>query len=469
MKKLIIALFMLSSLSIMAQQREVANPKLEALQNEKDQAVLAQKIMALKDGTDDDLMVLVEYYTKDPAKKEAVIKTLQKKYPVSQNARMMRMMSFLNIEEIPKMEAHLQSMINANPNLNLDMEKSLLSSRYAEEPNSAKVLKYVNSMEDPAFKLRALTMAIELMAPIDKAKALELATAKFEEAKKLKGKTALVEPLMVDPKAAYDDFINIYSKLLFKAGKNEQAYKYTIEAYNNIKNRDGELTENYAYLSSLNGKYEEALPILAKVVKEGKLEARYIEQVRMGYAKLNPGKDVDAYIAELKKDFINKTKSYVEKLIVNETPPDFYIKDVNGKKVTLADFKGKTIILDFWATWCGPCVESFPAMQMAVDRYKDDPNVKFLFIHTAERVADPLTDAKNFLSKRGYRFDLYMDTKDPVLKAPPALAAFKITGIPMKYIIDGNGQIRFKVSGFKGKDEAVTEEVVQMVEMARKS
>lgn len=470
MKKIILAILMFSSLSIMAQQTGEgdANPNLEALKNEKNQIVLQQKLKALENGTDEDLMILIQYHDKDAAKKEAVTKTLLKKYPQSQNARMMRMMSFLKLKGLPEMETHLQSLKKDYPNINLDMEKSLLSSAYAEEPNSAKVLQHVNSMEDPAFRLRALTMATELMAAIDNARALELASGELEGAKKMKGKTALIEPLKVDPKAAYDDFINLYGKLLFKAGKNEEAYPYTIEAYNNIKNRDEELMENYAFLSSLNGKYEEALPVLANAVKEGKFEQKYIDQVKKCYKALNPDKDVDAYIADLKSVFIDKIKTDVAKLMINEAAPNFTVKDVNGKTVSLTDFKGKTIVLDFWATWCGPCVASFPAMQMAANRYANDPSVKFLFIHTWENVADPLTDAKSFLSKRNYKFDLYMDTKDPVTKAPPAATIFKIDGIPAKFIIDGNGRIRFNISGFEGKSEAAAEEVVQMVELARK-
>lgn len=470
MKKIILAILMLSSLSLMAQQREdeAVDAKLKALTSEKNVTVRQQKIKALENGTDEDLMLLIQYYDKNAAKKEAVIKMLQKKYPQSQNARMMRMVSFLKLKRIPEMEIHLQSLIKEYPNLNLDMEKSLLSSAYAEVPDAKKVLQHINSMKDPAFKLRALAMAIELMAAIDNTKALELATHELEEAIKMKGKTALIAPLKVDPKAAYDDYINLYGKLLFNAGKFDEAYKYTSEAYNSIKNKDGELIENYAFLSSLNGKYEEALPILANSVKEGKFDQKYIEQVRKGYATLNPGKDVDAYITALKSVFIDKIKTQVSKLMISKAAPNFTVTDVNGKLVSLADFKGKTIVLDFWATWCGPCVASFPAMQMAVNRYVNDPNVKFLFIHTWENDPNPLADAKNFLSKRDYKFDLYMDPRDPATKHSAAADAFKIDGIPAKFIIDGNGKVRFEVAGFEGKNEAAAEEIVQMVELARK-
>ncbi|MCK7556354.1 TlpA family protein disulfide reductase [Chitinophaga sedimenti] len=274
--------------------------------------------------------------------------------------------------------------------------------------------------------------------------------------------------MKLNPQATYYSFINTYGKLLFKAGDNRLAYQFTTEAYNNISERDNELVENYAFLSSLNGQYKDALPVLAKSVKEGKFEKRYVDEVRKAYSHLNPGKDVDAYIAELQKGFIDKIKAHVSTLLINQAAPNFSVTDVSGNKVSLADFKGKTIVLDFWATWCGPCVESFPAMQMAANRYAGDPNVKFLFIHCWENVADPLTDAKNFLAKRNYAFDLYMDPKDPATRRSTAADAFKVNGIPAKFIIDGNGRIRFSVSGFSGKAEAAAEEVVQMVEMARK-
>ncbi|QEH43235.1 TlpA disulfide reductase family protein [Chitinophaga sp. XS-30] len=468
MKKLIVIVLLLASTGVMAQQQSGENPQLEALKAEKSQPALQAKIKTLENGSAEDLDILIQFYAEDPVKRAGYIKRLVKKYPESQPAMMARLRPFMKLTKAQEGEGLLRSMMKDYPGVNLDIEKTLVACQYAEIPDTANVMRYINMIAIPAAKVGGLIQVLDIIADFDNATALHLAAKNLEMVKKTKQLPAQGSVTKIDPQTMYYRYINTYAKLLFKAGDNDEAYKFTTEAYNNIREKDEVLVENYAFLSSLNGRHGEALPVLSKAVKEGKFEQRYVDQVRKAYAHLHPGKDVDAYIADLQQDFIDKIKAHVATLLINEAAPEFTVTDVNGRKVSLADFKGKTIVLDFWATWCGPCVESFPAMQIAANRYANDPDVKFLFIHCWENVADPLTDARNFLSKRNYTFDLYMDPVDPDTKRSLAADAFKVNGIPAKFIIDGKGRIRFSVSGFSGKAEAAAEEVVQMVEMARK-
>lgn len=71
--------------------------------------------------------------------------------------------------------------------------------------------------------------------------------------------------------------------------------------------------------------------------------------------------------------------------MLNSPAPHFILKDLNGKTVSLSDYKGKTLVLEFWATWCPYCRKSFPSTQLLLNKYKDDANVKFLFIDTREK------------------------------------------------------------------------------------
>jgi peroxiredoxin len=106
-------------------------------------------------------------------------------------------------------------------------------------------------------------------------------------------------------------------------------------------------------------------------------------------------------------------------------------------------------------------------MQMAVDKYKSDPDVKFLFIHTWERTATPAADAKAYLDSMKYNFQVLMDTKDTETKTNKAVDSYHVTSIPAKFVIDKEGNIRFKLKGFNGSKEAAVDEIFMMIEMIK--
>jgi thiol-disulfide isomerase/thioredoxin len=179
----------------------------------------------------------------------------------------------------------------------------------------------------------------------------------------------------------------------------------------------------------------------------------------------------DTYMAEIDRQLGERFQERLPSKMIDEPAPAFTLQDLKGNTVSLEDYKGKTVVVDFWATWCGPCKASFPAMQLAVNKYKDSPDVKFLFIHTWEREDNATGQARRYIKGMKYDFQVLMDLRDEATHTNPVVQSYHVTGIPTKFVIDKNGHIRFRLTGFSrgAADAAVAEELMAMIRLAQKS
>jgi cytochrome c biogenesis protein CcmG, thiol:disulfide interchange protein DsbE len=121
------------------------------------------------------------------------------------------------------------------------------------------------------------------------------------------------------------------------------------------------------------------------------------------------------------------------------------IKNTPAKKITLTDYMGKVVYVDFWASWCGPCQRSFPVLDKLRAKYKNQ-GFEVLAINMDEKVED----AHGFLTKYPVGFPI---AHDPVGKVGDL---YQLKGMPSGYIVDRKGVVNYVVVGFDEKAEAAT-------------
>lgn len=250
--------------------------------------------------------------------------------------------------------------------------------------------------------------------------------------------------------------------ILLKANRQEEALKTLAEAVARTKNASPEVNEHYARAMIISGATRAVLEKIPAFISQGHSTAVMKAILKEAYIKekSNDSGWTD-YLARLENAAREKLRAELSRRILDLPAPAFTLNDLEGGLLSLADFKGKTVILDFWAAWCGPCRASFPGMKSIVEKYRDDPQVKALFINSWERAEDKKKNAADFISANSYPFQVLLDSNDTVIDA------YKVDGIPTKFVIDKNGRIRFKSVGYSGSADKLVAEISLMIEMVR--
>lgn len=258
--------------------------------------------------------------------------------------------------------------------------------------------------------------------------------------------------------AAYP-YYETYAAILHANGEDKRALFFEEQALKGI-DLDEAMPSSVALYTALlasRGQEDKAYEILLKMARVGKLNSNMDLQFRsLCVRKMGSDAKATAFLDAIRRNVSTTSKIEVaKKMIANLEAPGFSLSDLNGKRVTLAELKGKIVILDFWATWCTPCIASMPAMEKIS---KAHPEVVFLFVATREEVKGVAQRLRSYVKQHKFPEHVLMDS--PLGKHSKLFrvaSAYQVDGIPAKMVIDRKGKLRFSIKGYSSDTELINE------------
>jgi thiol-disulfide isomerase/thioredoxin len=149
-------------------------------------------------------------------------------------------------------------------------------------------------------------------------------------------------------------------------------------------------------------------------------------------------------VASLKKQ--DEAKRIQEALVLGAKFPDFNEKDLTGSPLSIANYKGKVVLIDFWATWCGPCVRDLPSVLEVYHKYHDKG---FEIIGISLDRQQDKAKLENFIKEKNMPWQQFYDGGYWTNKLS---TKYGVNSIPATYLLDGEGKILGKGEDIRGKN-----------------
>ncbi len=194
---------------------------------------------------------------------------------------------------------------------------------------------------------------------------------------------------------------------------------------------------------------------LAKQLKEDKEFREQVEQKRgkeFVQKALDRGDKAHGEQRELEKLIAEKYRDIIPDLSIGQKVPEVVSQDINGKVVKLSDLKGKVVVLDFWATWCGPCKAMIPHEREMVQKLKDKP-----FALVGISADDEVQTLKEFVADNNMPWSHWWSGNETGV-----VDDWNVKGFPTIYVLDAKGVIRYKDVRGKELEDAVNELLKEM-------
>jgi peroxiredoxin len=139
--------------------------------------------------------------------------------------------------------------------------------------------------------------------------------------------------------------------------------------------------------------------------------------------------------------------------LAGQSAPDFVLKSASGANLRLSEFRGDVVMINFWATWCGPCRQEMPILSDLHERYKS-----LGFTVLGINVEEDSTDARRLLGKMPVSFPVLLDNTSSVSKQ------YDVVAMPSTVLVDRNGNMRYLHKGYKpGLEEEYLRQVRELI------
>ncbi|HWV65666.1 TlpA disulfide reductase family protein [Chitinophaga sp.] len=269
-----------------------------------------------------------------------------------------------------------------------------------------------------------------------------------------------------------DNELNTHISLLHGLKQYATAKEYF--RYLSPKGAYGSADLNNIHLDILQqtGDQQAIQPFLENCVKANAMTAAMFDKLKNIFtAKDKTPGAYDKYLASLKSaEEQEELKASVREHLTNQEYVPFALENPEGKLVRSSDWNNKIVVLDFWATWCKPCISAFPGMQMLVDKYAQDPQVAVYMVGTMQ-TGNYKEKSEGYVKQEGFRFNLLHDavnkkTGEQDLVFRSFVPFFQSSAIPRKVILK-DGVMRYTSEGYSGSPSKLVDELTYAIELLK--
>jgi thiol-disulfide isomerase/thioredoxin len=246
---------------------------------------------------------------------------------------------------------------------------------------------------------------------------------------------------VVEAKSA---LLSIKAVNYLKLGKIDSAKALVEEALKTSNGREG-ILNSAQVLTSLN-ENEKAFAAQWKLLLKNPTDTVVLKAAKANFLKYNPS--IDAFntkVAELEVLEKAQLTAKIKTTMLNKPGPELNgLVDLTGKPVTMDMMKGKVVVLDFWATWCVPCMQEMPYFHKVYEKYRNNPDVMFMVVNSGSN--NTIVDARNWVRDNPqYKFPVYFNNDKNIGEK------VGFTVIPTIAVIDKAGKMQFRTIGFEGE------------------